>query len=164
MSKERQEKIKQITEKKRYLQIANCLLEKISQINSIISIEVVATPQALPSLEKLWNDFNGVDSAPDKILKDNLSAVLTSEWLLSCVKSIGDCNELMIFIGGYGNIPWFCVEVNISENWLAEMWNAMDGRQSRDWIIFCPDTNLVLGITEEEEEYFAYIRRIMPTV
>ena len=160
MFTERQQKINDLIAKQRNIETIALLEDLIAEVSSVRIEEFVDSPPGLPSIDYLWREFNGVESDPDTKVRVDTHQEVINEWLKGCVEKLAPCNEVAIFIGGYGDIPWIHLFVTESSDWLIEIWKTMQHLENKDWIIFCYDTKIILAITEEEYEYYGYIRRL----
>jgi len=103
-----------------------------------------------------WQRIIRIDAEPyAKIPKTTPDAEL-SLWLMECVRQLKLGSSCYLSVGGFNQLPWARIQIEVSNNWLLTLWN----RGIREFVVLSFDQSSMLGITQEEWYYFAYLETI----
>ncbi len=103
-----------------------------------------------------WQRIIKIDAEPSaKIPKETADEELLL-WLMECFQQLNSGSSCYLSIGGLNQLPWAKVQINERSDWLLTLWN----KGVREFIILSADQSSMLGVTQEEYYYFAYLEAL----
>lgn len=122
------------------------------------TIEVVAFQSelsaAIPPLN-IWQEFAQFTTPPTSTISQGDPKDRVLDWVRTQLSVLGTLDFCHLSVAGHGGLPWCKVKLHRGVNSLIQLWSSLN---PREMLILSGDAAILVGLFDEEHEYFSFIR------